>query len=324
MKIVSPGIAVRDTPSDIRRSRLGRLTCAAIVIGWALTALGASLQGTMADRNAWLLAAVGAATGLTWATKRWSEQSDRSLQVLFAAASLQACAAGIAFDRGVTAAWAFALLLALLAGQIAGPRRIVAAQATLLAAGQLLAATLGPDRAATAAETGLVVAAAVLLIAMASRAARELHDQSSQARTIAGDADRLHDRLAASVAADPERFALLTMDVHGLDAGAISALGRRLAEQVRGEDLVARASADSLTIVADTDEIGAAALARRVEEAMAQYQLDEIGQLNAAIGIAIYPQDGRTPDALLASADAALEQLRAAAGALKVTASALR
>jgi GGDEF domain-containing protein len=315
MKIVSPGVAVRETPSDLRRSRLARLVCAVIVAGWAITALLGSVLGTGASRNAYLLAAVGAATGVTWATKRWTEQPDRSLQVLLLAATLQACAAAIAFDRGVLAAWPFAIGLAVLAGLVGRNRAEVAWQAGALAAGQLLAAVLGPDRAANADTVALVTAGAIMAIALGERLVGERRSIAGDQRALAVDSHRLHERLEANVAADPQRFAVLTMDVHGMDTTTISALGDALTDQLRGGDLVARSSGDHVSVVADTDAAGATALARRIEHAMLQYTRDEIGQMNAAIGIAMYPADGRTPDELLASADAALAEVRAAAAA---------
>ena len=310
MKIVSPGVAVRETPSDLRRSRLARLVCAAIVAGWAITAVLGATLGTAAGRNAYLLAAVGAATGVTWATKRWTDQPDRSLQVLLLAATLQACAASIAFDRGIIVAVPFAIGLAVLAGLVGRDRTEVAWQAGALAATQLLAGMLGPDRAANADTVALVVAGAVLVIALGEGLVRERRAAAGEQRALAVDTHRLHERLSASVAADPQRFAVLTMDVHGLDTNAF---GEALSAQLRGNDLVARTSGDHVSVVADTDAAGAAALARRIEQAMAQYTRDEVGQMNAAIGIAMYPADGRTPDELLASADAALAEVRAAA-----------
>lgn len=306
---------MRETPSDLRRSRLARLVCAVIVAGWAVTAVLGFALGTYAGHNAYLLAAVGAATGVTWATKRWTEQRDRSLQVLLLAGTLEACAAAIAFDRGVIVAWPFAIALAALAGLVGRSRAEVAWQAGALAATQLLAASLGPDRAAGADTAAFVTAAAILVIALGEQLVRERRAATGDERALAVDTRRLHERLVANVAADPQRFAVLTMDVHGMDTPTISALGETLSGQLRGGDLVARSSGDHVSVVADTDAAGASALARRIEQAMLQYTRDEIGQMNAAIGIAMYPADGRTPDELLASADAALAEVRAAATA---------
>lgn len=306
MKIVSPGVAVRETPLDYRRSRLGRLTCAAIVAGWALTMVSASLQDISVARNAWLLAAVGIVLGLTWGTKRWEQQDDRSLQVLLAAASLQAIAASLAFDHGAVAAWPFALIVAVAIGKVGRTRREVAAQLAVLVAGSLAAAAFGPERGTGAVAFAFVMAAVCTLVGFASRITAEVGERSERAREVLGDLETLHQRLAATVASDPQRFAVLTMDVAGLTATEIAEFQQSLAQHVRGEDLVARSSSEGFSIIADTDAMGAMALARRIEHTMAKYRQEEISELNSSIGIAMYPEDGRTPNELLASADAAL------------------
>ncbi|HEY8581540.1 MAG TPA: diguanylate cyclase [Capillimicrobium sp.] len=316
MRIVRPGAAVAEDPALARRRLLGRVVSLLIVAGWAITALSAQLQGTQADRNAWLLAAIGAVTGLTWATKRYDEQSPASLQVLLLAASLQATAAALAFDREVIAAWPFAVLLAVAAGQVGRTRAEVVGHAAALAAGQLAAAAVGPDRAAGAMDAAIVLAPSIFLLAAASAAWSELRDRAAD-----GADARLHDRLAEAVAGDPERLAVLTMDVRGLDAERVAEVRAALAGQVRGGDLIARSSADGLSILAtDTDGEGAAALARRIESAMREHRHSETGALQAAIGIAVYPDDGRTADELLARADAALAQRAPAAPRLRVVA----
>lgn len=316
MRIVRPGAAVAGNPALARRRVLGRAVSLLIVAGWALTALGAELQGTAADRNAWLLAGIGAVSGLTWATKRFDREGAGSLQVLLVAASLQAIAAALAFDRGVIAAWPFAVLLALAAGQVGRTRMEVAGQAALLAAGTVLAAALGPDRAAGAMEAAVVLAPSILLLAAASRGWAELRAEAGEP----GEAP-LRTRLAEAVARDPERLAVLTMDLDGLDAERVAEVQRALAGQVRGEDVVARSGADGLSILAsDTDDEGAAALARRVQAAMREYRHGETAALQAAIGIAVYPRDGKTADELLARADAALAERRLSDRRLRVVA----
>jgi hypothetical protein len=306
MKIVSPGVAVRETPLDHRRSRLGRLTCAAIVGGWALTMADAALQDVSIARNAWLLGAVGIVLGLTWGTKRWEQQRDSSLLVLLAAASLQAVAAALAFDHGAAVAWPFALVVAVVIGKVARTRTEVAGQLALLVAGTVAAAAIGPQRGADAVPFAAIMAAVCAMVAATSRLTAEVSQRASRTREVLGDLETLHQRLAATVASDPQRFAVLTMDVQGMNATEIADFQLSLAQHVRGDDLVARSSSEGFSIVVDTDAMGAMALARRIEHAMARYRQEEIGELNSSIGIAMYPEDGRTPNELLASADAAL------------------
>jgi GGDEF domain-containing protein len=320
MKIVSPGVAVREAPQDVRRRRLARLTCTAIVAGWSLTGLVAVASGAHADRNAWLLAAIGVTTGLTWATRRWTQLRDAALQILLVAASLQATAATLAFDRGVIAAAGFALMVGLLAGLVGRTPLLLAAQTALIVAGQLLAAAFGPDRASDAVTTALAVSVAVVVLAGASAATRVAVDRAAGRRRLSRDARMLHERLAEALASDPERFALLHLDLAGVADDRLGELRDALAGQLRGGDFVAHTAEDGVSILARTDGPGAKALARRLAAAVATYQREDVGALNATIGIALYPEDGRTPDELLASADAALAARRDASSRLRIVA----
>lgn len=320
MKIISPGVAVREAPEDVRRRRLARLICAAIVVGWCLTALVAALADTAADRNAWLLAAIGVVTGFTWSTRSWTRMGDGSLQVLLIAASLQATAASLAFDRDVIAAAVFALILGALAGQVARTPVALVGQTGLIVAGQLLAAALGPDRVAHALDTALVVSAVVVVLAAASAAVRVLVERSSRRRRASDDARVLHARLSEAISADPERLALITLDLDGIPSERLADLRAALTGQLREGDVLSGAGEAGLSILVEADGPGARALALRLEAAVAAYHRDEIGALNASIGIAVFPADGRTPDQLLASADAALAKRRAAAPGLRIVA----
>jgi diguanylate cyclase (GGDEF)-like protein len=313
MKIVSPGTVVREAPEILRRTRLARLTCVTIVAGWTVSALIAVLGGASPSRNAWLLTGVGIITGITWAARRWDEQSDRALQILLVAASLQAAAGTLAFDRGeIVAAPVFALMLAPLAGLVGRSALTFGLQVAVLAGGQLLAGAIGPERGPDAVTVGVVVAMAVVAIAATAAGIAAARERSQRMRRLGADARMLHQRLTEALSADPERFALLTLDLDGLDGAGLGDLQETLAGQVRGQDLVARSSEDGFSILADTDGPGAEALARRIQAAVSAYHRDEIGALNASIGIALYPQDGRTPEELLASADAAMTERRAA------------
>ena len=313
MRIVSPGTVVREASEDLRRTRLARLTCVTIVAGWTVTAIVAVLAGASPSRNAWVLAAVGVITGVAWAARRWDEQDDRAVQILLVAASLQAAAATLAFDHGgIVAGPFFALMLAPLAGLVGRGERAFALQVSVLAGGQLLVAAFGPHRGPDAMVVGIAAAGAIVALAAASAAVAAARARSQRMRRLTADARMLHQRLAEALAADPERFALLTLDLSGLDRAGLGGLQETLAGEVRGRDVVARSGDDVFSILAQTDGPGAEALARRIQAAVSAYHHDEIAALNASIGIALYPQDGRTPDELLASADAALAERRAA------------
>ena len=136
---------------------------------------------------------------------------------------------------------------------------------------------------------------------------------------------------------DPQRFALLTLDVdsfkeindaHGHLEGdrLLQEVGRVLVENVRGSDVVARQGGDEFSVlVPESDEAGAALLARRIEDALATIAAADAAPVRASIGVAVFPQDGATAGDLLEKADldlrATKERRRAAlAGAPKAAA----
>jgi len=167
--------------------------------------------------------------------------------------------------------------------------------------------------------------AAALLRARAAE--RREHEWRVQSRrdplTGVGNYRQLHEGLRAAVAADPRRFALLTMDVdsfkaindeHGHLEGdrLLQEVSRALAANVRGSDLVARQGGDEFAVLApETDAEGAALLAARIERALARIEVADQRPVRASIGVAVYPGDGATPDDLLERADAILRATKA-------------
>jgi diguanylate cyclase (GGDEF)-like protein len=136
--------------------------------------------------------------------------------------------------------------------------------------------------------------------------------------TGVGNYRRLHERLHEAVAADAQRFALLTLDVdcfkainerHGHLQGdrLLQEVSQALNDSVRGQDMVARQGGDEFSVLApQTDEAGAALLAQRIEQALQRIEAIDREPVRASIGIALFPQHGRTPGDLLEKADAEL------------------
>ena len=124
--------------------------------------------------------------------------------------------------------------------------------------------------------------------------------------TGVGNYRKLHERLHAATAVDPQRFALLTLDVdsfkeindaHGHLEGdrLLQEVGRVLVENVRGTDVVARQGGDEFSVLLpESDEAGAALLARRIEDALATIAAADAAPVRASIGVAVFPQDGAT------------------------------
>ena len=105
-------------------------------------------------------------------------------------------------------------------------------------------------------------------------------------------------------------------DTYGHDAG--SSLLRQVANAVQSElratDVPARYGGDEfIVLLPETPPKGAADVAERIRNAIALRPLAINGhsiQATVSVGIACYPEDGRTLDALAARADRALYQAK--------------
>jgi diguanylate cyclase (GGDEF)-like protein len=113
------------------------------------------------------------------------------------------------------------------------------------------------------------------------------------------------------------RFALALLDLngfkevnetHGHLAGdrLLREVGSVLLETVRGQDTVARQGGDEFSVLApESGPVDALALARRLQRSLRRVRVGD-APLTTSIGFAVFPDNGTTPDALLAHADSAL------------------
>ncbi len=124
----------------------------------------------------------------------------------------------------------------------------------------------------------------------------------------------------AMLAVDLDNFKIVN-DIYGHDAG--DQLIRVVAERITGilgdGDVVARLGGDEFALLA-TSEVqpdGAGAMAQRILNALAEPVLVDSGgrvaslSINASIGIAVYPFDGRSIDEMLRNADTAMYRAKA-------------
>lgn len=327
MRIVSPGIAVRDgrlLESERERWReLCRFSGHLVSAGWLLTVLGALVLGEApADLRPWLLAAAGIVCGVAWSDLPDERRGEAATDVIVAVMTLQAVAAAVAFDPAGIASTPFFAIAAGLAGYAARTRAAAATRVALVTGAYVAVALLAPGRAHAAGTIAAVLAPALSVLAALALLARERLDRATRDPLAAvADARRLHTRLAETVAADPERFALLTMDVdrlqdlaaeHGpMDPdGLLREVGRTLVENVRGIDVVARDRQAFSVLAPETDQQGAVLLATRIERALARIEAQERAPVRPAFGIAVYPDDGHTAHELLASAGRELERAK--------------
>jgi diguanylate cyclase (GGDEF)-like protein len=137
----------------------------------------------------------------------------------------------------------------------------------------------------------------------------------------------LSDRLAQEVARSRRNggpYSLLLFDLDGCKhvnvtwrhaAGdrVLALVGERSRACVRGSDTVGRLGGDEfMAILPGTVPEGALAVAEKLRESLsAPYPLESaVAHVGVSVGIAMYPQHGAEPDALLTAADAALYEAK--------------
>jgi diguanylate cyclase (GGDEF)-like protein len=203
----------------------------------------------------------------------------------------------------------------------------------------LAAAALVVVLAAVAAPPPLMPAALVvplsvgILLALRARLERERDAMRRFALRdpLTGLANRraLDERLGYEIARHTrhgESFAVLALDLDGFklvndrfghDAGdeLLREAAAALVEVVRAQDTVVRLGGDEFCVLApQTGQASADHLIARVRGALASVT-DGVSGLSASMGTAVFPVDGTTPEALLATADlAALDAKRRSRG----------
>ncbi len=163
------------------------------------------------------------------------------------------------------------------------------------------------------------------LVAEEEARRRSLHDD------VTGLPNRalLRDRLEHALAQAKRRSSSLTVlfidlddfkkvnDSHGHEVGdkVLRTIAERLQSSVRAEDTVGRQGGDEFLYLALNlgKEIHAKSVAKKIRNTIAATcEIDGVPfTIMASIGIAMYPQDGRTPEELLKSADKAMYKAKA-------------
>lgn len=119
----------------------------------------------------------------------------------------------------------------------------------------------------------------------------------------------------AVLMADVDRFKRYN-DAHGHPAGdaVLKRVAAILRDTSRDVDLVARYGGEEFLIVMpETKAAGAVDVAERIRARLAAERLPA-GSVTLSLGVAQFPSDGDTPDAIIAAADGALYQAKRAGG----------
>ncbi len=214
--------------------------------------------------------------------------------------------------------------------------RITLVLAAFAAAGYLAAVLSAPDRLPPtpqeSAEIGVNLIAMALLAYVATVIAREQRQARDAAiRLSAIDSlTSLFNRAFFFAAVDREiqrsarsgrGFCLLMMDLDGLKAvndrfghfmgdRALRAVGHVIRTGVRRIDTAARYGGDEFVVLLpETDPTGAFVVAEKIRQGVADLSVDGATQqvrTSLSIGVVGYPDDGRTADELMISADKAM------------------
>lgn len=121
------------------------------------------------------------------------------------------------------------------------------------------------------------------------------------------------------IIADLDSFKLFN-DVYGHQVGdkVLRTVSDSLRQTVRGKDIVGRYGGDEFMLVLpETDSTGALQVGQRVIEQAAKCNIEVQGEslpLRLSLGIASFPDDGRTKHELIAHADAALYESKKSGG----------
>ena len=100
---------------------------------------------------------------------------------------------------------------------------------------------------------------------------------------------------------------------HAFGDRVLIEVGQRIKQRLRDVDTLCRLGGDEFALFLDgVDERGAEIAARRILDALAQpFKVDDMSfSVGASIGVALFPQDGRSLDTLIKCADTAMYQVK--------------
>lgn len=330
-------------PADIaeaqNRRTLGRLAGVLFIVGGILAIPADVVMGAPSVVATVLLTLMGVMTGVICLTLPWERISGRWIHLAGALGTIEVTVSTVTVGRHATVLDFFYMLVATAVAYAFRDRRMVAAQMSLLVVAMALPPVLMPDQPADAVPRMMIAILVTVAIAGVIVYLREqLEGSAAELRELAGrdpltdvgNYRLLHERLHYELARHQRgngQLAVLLIDLdrfkqvnerlgHAAGDDVLRRVARTLRDSVRQQDTVARQGGDEFAVLApETDAEGAAMLAARIRDRLqlVQFAGDTV---DATIGWALYPVDGRTPQTLLAHADGRLLQAKHAPGHL--------
>ena len=266
-------------------------------------------------------------SGLACLIAPWERISDRVFHLVPLIASGEiALTVWAVSDHGPVYEWFF-VLAAVFVAYAFDSRRVIATHMAHVSLAAALPLLYRDDFTQVLASTGVVVpmmwvATAVVMHLREGLVARQ-NELAELARrdplTGTGNRRLLGERLRYELARHrrtERELALLVLDLDGFKevndrlghpAGdrLLTSVAQALSATVRSGDTVVRHGGDEFCVVApETDRAEAQALVLRIRAALATITVLE-APLTTSVGVAIFPEDGPTPELLLAAADSA-------------------
>jgi diguanylate cyclase (GGDEF)-like protein len=309
-----------------RRAIIGRLAGMLFMVG-ALSSLpsNAAFSNPVVDQRVWPISALAFVSGVVCFYVPWKRLSERWFHLLPASGTAQTALSvwGIGVHGGIYS-WYFVLVAVFVAFAFSNRLQIAAHMAFVgicFALPVLYLPTVGDAGLRAAVAVPVLCAVAAVVAYLREGLEKGKASLAEQARTdpLTGVANfRTRDERVAYEIARHRRtgreLAILVVDLDrfkdvndtlGHPAGdrLLREVAGVLLETVRDGDTVSRPGGDEFCVIApETGAEDAAVMVARVKHALAG--LSAVGEpLSAAVGVAVFPQDGQTSEELLERAD---------------------
>jgi diguanylate cyclase (GGDEF)-like protein len=308
---------------------VGRMAMILFTVGSVLAIPADLVMGAPSPLAVVLLTLMGLSSGAVCYFVPWSRISPVWLHVLAVVATVEVTVSVFAIGSHASVLTSFYLLVATVAGYGLRSRRAVAGHVLVIAVAMSLP-LLFAERGEVDAASRIMVSFLVLIVTVSVVVwLRERVDAGyAELRILAardpltevGNYRLLHERLEYELlrhGRERRELSVLLIDLdrfkqvnerlgHAAGDDVLRRVAGTLRDSVRRQDTVARQGGDEFAILAPgTDREGAQMLATRIRDRLGRVKFAG-HSVSATIGVAVYPRDGVSTQALLARADGQL------------------